>query len=310
MRLTTLRILKVMIILGLFCFSFLSLCNSADAPGIYREPVRVANLEEKRVVESSGLVVSRRNHGVFWTHNDSGDGPYLYAFDKKGASLGVVTLPGATNVDWEDIAAGPGKGEAATIYVGDIGDNNNNRKDNAVYRIREPLVDLTKRRQDIRSEPAEKFPYVYPDGSHDAETLIVDPRNSQVYIITKHDSGISGVYKFPMPMVRDKKSTLLRVGILKFTNPLVFKGRSVGKLLTAGDMSADGSKIALRTYTDGFEWSVGARQSVEEALKVAPHKFDVPWLGQYEALCYSLDGKSLYTTSEGVPCPFWEIRSK
>jgi hypothetical protein len=276
----------------------------------YKEPVRLANLEEKKITESSGIVASRRTPGVFWTHNDSGDGPNLFATDKKGRALAAFTVTGATNVDWEDIAAGPGKGENATLYIGDIGDNANNRRDNAVYRVAEPEVDLTKAGQTGRTMFVEKFPYVYPDGSHDAETLLVDPRNQEVYIITKTDSGLSGIYRFPTPMVRGLRATLEKVGTVKFVNPFVIRGRNVGKLATGGDISPDGTKIAIRTYTDGFEWTMKPGQTVADALSGKPITIAVPWLGQYESLCYSLDGKSLLTTCEGAPCPLWEIPSK
>src|SRR5438874_9337753 len=80
----------------------------AGAQRSYGGPVLLGTLQEKAVTESSGLVASRRTPGVFWTHNDSGDGPYLYATDRKGRALAKFTVSGATNVDWEDIAAGAG----------------------------------------------------------------------------------------------------------------------------------------------------------------------------------------------------------
>ncbi|MEP6756391.1 MAG: hypothetical protein ABJA67_12880 [Chthonomonadales bacterium] len=292
---------------ALFFVAFQLQGRADEATSRFGNPHHLASLEDPRIIESSGIVVSRRTPGIFWTHNDSGDGPYLYAFDQAGHSLCTVTLEGAKNVDWEDIAAGPGRGDKATMYVGDIGDNNNNRTDYAVYRIPEPTVDLNSRKRTLKTGTAEKFPYVYPDGSHDAETLIVDPRNSNIYIVTKIETGISGVYQFPTPLTPNQVTTLKRVGTVKFTNPFRIRNRAVGKLVTAGDMSADGKTIAMRTYTDGFEWRVKPGQSVEEALKSTPAHFDVPWLGQYEALGYSLDGMSLYTTSEGKPCPLWEI---
>ncbi|MEK9751464.1 MAG: hypothetical protein VW236_07935 [Flavobacteriaceae bacterium] len=38
---------------------------------------------DTRLKEISGLVVSRKNPGVFWVHNDSGDAPVLYALDQS-----------------------------------------------------------------------------------------------------------------------------------------------------------------------------------------------------------------------------------
>jgi len=40
-----------------------------------------ATFQSPRLIESSGVAVSHTYPGVLWTHNDSGDGPYLYATD-------------------------------------------------------------------------------------------------------------------------------------------------------------------------------------------------------------------------------------
>src|SRR2546427_1152391 len=74
----------------------------------------------RRLTESSGVVASRAHPGILWTHNDSGDGPYLYATDLHGTDRGVVKVTGARNVDWEDIARGPCPGQARVadcIYI-------------------------------------------------------------------------------------------------------------------------------------------------------------------------------------------------
>jgi hypothetical protein len=54
-----------------------------------------ATFESPRVVESSGVAVSRAYPDVLWTHNDSGDGPYLYATDLHGKDRGAVQVSGA-----------------------------------------------------------------------------------------------------------------------------------------------------------------------------------------------------------------------
>ncbi len=92
-------------------------------------PEQFAALSETTLVPGcSGVVASRRNKDVYWTHDDSPKSrPRAWAFrlsaaDRKkrvAKNLGYVELPGAGNVNWEDIAAGPG----GTIYVFDGGDN-------------------------------------------------------------------------------------------------------------------------------------------------------------------------------------------
>src|SRR5262249_9269918 len=112
-------------VISIISFSLLSLSLAAiqaptDAPktvranhiGVessgYRAPVHLCNLENQSIRESSGIAASRRNAGVFWTHNDSGDGPFIYAFDRQGKHRGVWRVAGAGAVDWEDMAIGPG----------------------------------------------------------------------------------------------------------------------------------------------------------------------------------------------------------
>ena len=58
-----------------------------------------AAFQSPRVVESSGVAVSRTYPDVLWTHNDSGDGPYLYATDLRGTDRGALLVPGAQALD-------------------------------------------------------------------------------------------------------------------------------------------------------------------------------------------------------------------
>src|SRR5919107_911116 len=117
----------------LFVFILVSLLQG------YGPPTRITTIKNESINESSGLVASRTSPGVYWTHNDSGDGPFIYALDTRGQSLGTFRVTGATNRDWEDIAAGPGpQPNRPYLYVGDIGDNDSKRNEVVVYRVPEP----------------------------------------------------------------------------------------------------------------------------------------------------------------------------
>jgi len=90
--------------------------------------------------EASGIAASRKNENVFWTHNDSQGAPAVYAFNGQGEHLGVYTIDGASNRDWEDIAIGPGPQEGEDyIYIGDIGGPTIQQI--YAYRVLEPEVD-------------------------------------------------------------------------------------------------------------------------------------------------------------------------
>ena len=94
-----------------------------------------------RVTESSGVVSSSLAPGVYWTHNDSGDGPFLYATDSAGRDLGAIRVAGVGARDWEEVAAGPCfVAPGRCFYVGDIGDNAEQRPNIVVYRVAEPKI--------------------------------------------------------------------------------------------------------------------------------------------------------------------------
>src|SRR5882724_8681160 len=103
-----------------------------------------AAFQSPRLVESSGVAVSRAYPGVLWTHNDSGDRPYLYATDLRGSDRGALLVPGAENVDWEDIALGPcptvtptipPAPNSACLYIADTGDNLQSRSGATIYAV-------------------------------------------------------------------------------------------------------------------------------------------------------------------------------
>ena len=121
--------------LALCCAPFAAACHSTDGADFGRKyerrwranvesgsavasatPLQIATLEDRSIRESSGVVASRKNPGLFWTHNDSGDGPFVYAFDRAGRGRGTFRVEGAKALDWEDIAAGAGP-EAGRAYL-------------------------------------------------------------------------------------------------------------------------------------------------------------------------------------------------
>src|SRR5262245_64483246 len=106
--------------------------------------------------------------GGWWVENDSGNTPDLHLIAASGKLLRTVRVRGATNVDWEDLASGPGTNGRRTLYVGDIGDNAESRDDLVVYRVPEPA-------RGLRVVAPTALPFRYPDGHHNAESLFVDP---------------------------------------------------------------------------------------------------------------------------------------
>src|SRR5205085_1640483 len=90
--------------------------TASSQPELYRQQYLVYGvLAAPGLTESSGIVASRIHPGVYWTHNDSGNPPELFAVDERGRNLGVWRVSGASNVDWEDISSDA----AGHLIIGD-----------------------------------------------------------------------------------------------------------------------------------------------------------------------------------------------
>ncbi len=189
--------------------------------------VRVAELPE-----GSGLAASRRTPGRFWSHNDSGD-PVLVALDDAGRVVGRLRIDGATVEDWESVAVG-GCPAGSCIYVADIGDNGAERGRITVYRIPEPAeANGSVRVSDV-------FHATYPDGAHDAESLLI-AGDGRLHVVTKGETGPVSIYRFPNELKSGTTLRLERVGGARESRPAAKNGR-----VTDGAVSPNGHWIALR----------------------------------------------------------------
>ena len=183
--------------------------------------------------EASGLAVGRKDPNRLWAHNDSGD-PVLFALDTRGGVVGRLRLTGASVEDWEAVAVAPCPA-GSCVYVGDIGDNDAQRKRVTIYRITEPAA--TEQSVAVK----EAFHATYPDGAHDAEALLATPDRA-IFIVTKGETGAIGLYRFPKELKPGATHQLERVGQPRTKGPV-----SPEERITDGDVSADGQWVTLRT---------------------------------------------------------------
>ena len=275
-------------------------------PVVAAAPVQIATLADRAVRESSGVVASRRNPGLFWTHNDSGDGPFVYAFDRAGRARGTFRVSGAQARDWEDIAAGPGPAQGQTyLYVGDIGDNDREREFVVVYRFPEPEAAADEPAAGgaaaVReTQPAEAIRVKYPDGAHNAEALLVHPQTGDLYVVTK-TARSADVYKLAAPYAAGEVRTFTHVATLR--GPDFF-----GALVTGGDVSPDGTRVALCDYAQGYELTLpGGAKGFDDIWTQKPAAVPLGLRAQGESVCYRLDGAALLATSEKTPTPLIEV---
>jgi len=273
---------------------------------VYGPPTTITTIKEKSITESSGLAASRSTPGAYWTHNDSGDGPFIYAFDTRGNSLGIFRVTGAQARDWEDMAAGPGPdANKSYLYLGDIGDNNEARDEIVVYRVAEPALTAATRKstkaRPASTEPAEAIRLKYPDGKHDAEALLVHPTTGNIYIVNKVPIANPTVYEATAPFTSGKVTTMKRLGEIRV--PSIFGG-----VVTGGSISPDGRRVALCDYFQGYEIVLPASsKDFNDVWKQRMTGFDLGKRKQGESITYRLDGKAFLATSEGKQSPLIQV---
>lgn len=279
--------------------------------GGYEPPVHLADLEDRRIDESSGIVASRLNPGIYWTHNDSGDRPYIYAFDGSGRAKGSWRVTGAKAQDWEDIAAGPGPVNGTSyIYIGDIGDNKRDGKVITVYRVAEPTVESGEAATAatsagaLQTAPAEAIHLEFPDGKHNAESLSVHPQTGDLYVITKTKRASCKVYKATAPF--DTSNVVL----LELVSELQLPGMQ-GGVATGADISPDGQRVVLCDYFAAYELSLPRADADFDSIWQQPlARIELGFRLQGEAVCFRLDGKAILATSEQLPSPLIEVERK
>lgn len=287
----------------------------AQAPSAWPEvPVpsssqRVAVLEDKRINESSGLCLSGRDPGIFWTLNDSGGEPCVFAIDRSGKTRAKVRVHDAANFDWEDIALGKDETGAPALFVADIGDNFHIRPSLQVYQFPEPDVAAPRSVvEETESAAPRLWRFNYPDGRHNAESLLVHPLTGRLYVLTKTDNGICALYAFPQPLQAGVSMVVEKIAPLAFPSVVRMGKRPHDNCMTtSAGFSQDGSRLVVSTYSSLYEWGLPKDIPLAEVLKSPPVRILPDHLGQLEGVCYDADGKTLWVTSERLPAPLLKI---
>jgi hypothetical protein len=204
-------------------------------------------------------------------HNDGGNAPIIYFLNFQGEIFHEVQVSNAKNIDWEDITIDPN----GNIYIADIGNNSNKRKDLCIYKIKSDSLLF------LNQIEAEKISFSYADQNDfppqkdnlnfDAEALAFF--QNELYIFTKCRtepySGITRVYKLP---------TEAGTYVLEIFLEIQLKSRRM-KLdgVTAADFKSD--TLYLMTYS-GIEIYSSKENNF---VKIKRKSFKK--LTQKEALC-------------------------
>jgi len=265
------------------------------AEGKVRGVVAVAAIDEV-----SGLAASRNNPRVLWVHNDSGDRARIFAVSTRGDYLGEFELAGAQAFDCEDIAVGPGPMPGVDyIDLSDTGDNFSVRGGRGViYRVPEPVVYADRGDQSRVLRTVDALSVRYPDGPHDAETLLCDPRSGDLYLITKRESR-NRVYRAPAPGPGSQHIRLELMGAMAWTGSSLLGLPLYGAV--GGDVSPDGREILRKRYHTASLHRRAPGEELSRAL-LPPAEFEMVPCNveqQSEAIGFDARGRGYFTLGEG-----------
>lgn len=213
--------------------------------------VPLGTFADTLLYEASAAAASRSQPGVVWTLNDSGNAPWVFAVDTAGRTLGVFRVPGASNFDWETLTVSPCPA-GSCLVIGDTGDNPETRPGVVLYRVPEPVVHPSAAGELVSTAVPESLTIHYPDGPHDNEAIYADSVGN-IYFVTK--GRTKGMLLFRLPAAAwaaGPTAVLERVDSLPITPDI-----SIGHWVSDAALSPDGRRVAVRTYSAVFFFTVG-----------------------------------------------------
>ena len=253
----------------------------------------IGKIENNIIEEASGLVESVENSNSLWTHNDGGDGPFLYlisSFDAK--ILKKISLVGIKNEDWEDLAIGPSiLGDTSTyIYLGDIGDNKKNKTIKKIHFFREPKIkDFDNELIEINDIKTISF---YSEKKiENFETLMIDPNSKELFLIAKNKKKKQNIYKIVTENIEIDE-------IQKAKKYLTLNLKNLKGEITGGEISRNGQKCLIKTYKNVFLWERKKDEKWKNIWSQAPKILKYIPESQGEAICWSNDENAYFTLSE------------
>lgn len=250
--------------------------NDAPPAGKQVEPgvLLVGKIEHPRLTESSGLIVSRKDPAIFWSHSDGGGRrQVLYAMTRHGQPVAEYRITGAVLEDWEDIAAD----DQGHLFLGDIGNNDAKSITIRVHQISEPD---TKAAASGIAPVTRSWNLHYPAAPFDCESLFI--WNGDGYLVSKvSNDARAHLYRFSLTNTAPFQ-TLVLVGEIRIDSPV-----------TGADISRDGNLLGLVAKNGAYVF--GIRGDVTRALKGKPYhnKFKAD---QIEGCTFVPEG--LLTTAE------------
>ncbi|WP_103864582.1 hypothetical protein [Aquimarina sp. I32.4] len=216
--------------------------------------------------------------------NDSGNSNTLFCLNQKGKILKKIKIPKTKNIDWEDLAYG----KKDTLYIGDFGNNSNDRKNLRIYKVSPPFSEKTSVSKIEFSFPDQKkFPPKKKNLNFDVEAFLCF--NNNLYLFTKNRGkdkrGITTVYRVPTESGKH---------IAKLVGNYTTCNDPSDCLITGATINSSGDKIALLTHNKIFLLSNFNDTNLSDANI---QKIKLYHTSQKEGICFKNDS-TLYITDE------------
>ncbi|XP_046332407.2 uncharacterized protein LOC124115445 [Haliotis rufescens] len=270
----------------------LAIAHLSAAVPTFNDAIRVSSLQSAALDEISGLAASRIHDGILYGINDHTSSTVenkVYAIDANtGVLKATLTIRGATNWDWEDIAVGPCPDSGSCIYIGDIG-SHNGISQNTVYRVREPAT-----LEDKAIAYLDKLQYRW--GEPESECLMVDPAGN-AFIVSRVQGGQGLMAKLPSFGWGGQPADLTVTSRLSTStahyDPL------------GCDISLDGKAMLIKARDDIYYYSVPDGDYVGAATgKATTVTYDQKEIFG-ESVAWTTKGDGYYTVGEGLYKPIY-----
>ncbi len=238
-----------------------------------------------KLKENSGIVSYQDS--TAWFIEDNGNSDNIYKTDFNGKFIQQFDVKNGKNGDWEDLT----KDKQSHLYIGDFGNNDNDRKDLLIYKLPNPEMEkgdkIGVERVKFSYPEQTDFPPKKAERVFDAEAFL--HASDHLYIFTKNRtkpfSGETWIYKVP-----DSKGT--------------YEAKLVGKIflgddwdtcqVTSADISPDGKTIVLLTY--GKLW-VLTDFTLDRLSDGTKKVIDLGVRTQLESICF-INNKTLLLSDE------------
>ena len=236
---------------------------------------------------------------MFFVVDDRPGTGEIIAVGSDGSVKARFRVSGMSADNAEALSAGPcGDRAGRCIYVGDIGDNNANRKHITVYRLSEPS------RIPASASPvaADAWNYTYPDGPHNAEAMIVD-NDGSIIVITKSAPSRSTGTVPPHRIYRGSPGGGELRFVSAFTPPnpsMRLQSLFTGTVVT--DAAYSGRRLLLLTYDEVIQYRAPVPNADPATFPSWPHdELPDPRMIQSEGITNDISGCGYEVTSEEGP---------